>query len=220
MQLVAAAPSRLIELSPCLLDQYLCVSNKRKQTNNKRFASEDALSYKYFRIFEEAEPESTWKHRGSLFKFTAFSLCVALCSKGNAQWYVLELHTVRCQSITCKPIYIYTCVTSGLCALYPGSAVLNRSWPAQKLPPFKKHFLLLTFSLFHGNSRHCIPEVHVGCSLNKDSVLERPQLKTVLGSLSTHCYCLLSFFISFSHFILIYLLCLCLLAVSPWLPHR
>lgn len=51
--------------------------------------------------------------------------------------------------------------------------------------PSQKKKLSLTFPLFHGNSRHCIPEVHVGCSLNKGSVLERPQLKIVFDSLSS-----------------------------------
>lgn len=55
----------------------------------------------------------------------------------------------------------------------------------------KKKKLSLTFSLFHGNSRHCIPEVHVGCSSNKGSVLESPQLKT----LSTLFFCTFFFLI-------------------------
>lgn len=49
----------------------------------------------------------------------------------------------------------------------------------------KKRKTSLTFSLFHGNSRHCIPEVHVGCSLNKSSVLERWTLTLNLHRLSS-----------------------------------
>lgn len=73
--------------------------------------------------------------------------------------------------------------------------------------PSQKKKLSLTFPLFHGNSRHCIPEVHVGCSLNKGSVLERPQLKIVFDSLSSLYSLSVVFFFS-SFFLILSLFCL------------
>lgn len=46
--------------------------------------------------------------------------------------------------------------------------------------------LSLTFSLYHGNSRHCIPGVHVGCSSNKGSVSPSRRLKTLSSLLPHH----------------------------------
>lgn len=71
-------------------------------------------------------------------------------------------------------------LTSIFCAVYPAEWRLTRKETAHTHAlTQKKKKLSLTFSLFHGNSRHCIPEVHVGCSSNKGSVLESPQLKTL-----------------------------------------
>lgn len=105
-----------------------------------------------------------------------------------------------------------------VCIISTGYTVPSSGWPAQKLPPLKKHFLSLTFSLFHGNSRHCIPEVHVGCSLNKGSVLERAQLMMVLDSsqLSTVTGIFFLFFSPSSSFAIFFFV----LSISLWPPHR
>lgn len=78
-----------------------------------------------------------------------------------------------------------------MCSISTSYTAPSGGWPVQKLPPLsllekkKKRKPSLTFSLFHGNSRHCIPEVHVGCSLNKSSVLERWTLTLNLHRLSS-----------------------------------